>query len=73
MQEVQRSIDLALGLMEKYPSAEIEVHVDVGLTKRSATRKYVDTINGWLRGMGIGCKMKPDSWASSAIADHHTK
>ena len=73
MQEVQRSIDLAISLIEKYPSADVEVHVDVGLTKKSATRKYVDTINGWLKGMGIGCKMKPDSWASSAIADHHIK
>ena len=73
MQEVQRSIDLSMSLMEKYPEADIEVHVDVGKTKKSATRKYVDMINGWLKGFGLVCKMKPDSWASSAIADHHTK
>ncbi len=73
MQEVQRSIDLAIDLIKKYPSAEVEIHVDVGLTKKSATRKYVDTISGWLKGMGIDCKMKPESWASSAVADHHTK
>ncbi len=72
-QEVQRSIDLSLNLMEKYPNAEIEVHVDVGKTNRSATRKYADMINGWLKGFGLVCKMKPDSWASSSIADHHTK
>lgn len=73
MQEVQRSIDLSLNLMEKYPEADIEVHVDVGKTQRSATRKYVDMINGWLKGFGLPCKMKPDSWASSAVADQHTK
>ena len=73
MQEVQLSIDLTLLLIEKYPEAEVEIHVDVGTTNKSKTRKYVDMINGWLLGMGIGCKMKPDSWASSAVADHHTK
>mgnify|MGYP001296466990 CR=1 FL=1 len=73
MQEVQLSIDLTMLLIERYPRAEVEIHVDVGTTNKSKTRKYVDMINGWLLGMGIGCKMKPDSWASSAVADHHTK
>ena len=73
MQEVQISIDLTVLLIEKYPDADVEVHVDVGRTNRSKTRKYVDMINGWLMGMGIDCKMKPYSWASSAVADHHTK
>ena len=73
MQEVQRSIDISMALLEKFPHADIEIHVDVGLTKRSATRKFVDIIDGWLKGFGIGCKMKPHSWASSAVADWHTK
>ena len=73
MQEVQLSIDLTMLLIKKYPDAEVEIHVDVGTTNKSKTRKYVDMINGWLMGMGIGCKMKPDSWASSSVADHHTK
>jgi hypothetical protein len=73
MQEVQHSVDIAMNLMEKYPEAEIEVHVDVGRTQRSETRKYADSIYGWLKGMGVECKMKPYSWASSSVADWHTK
>ena len=73
MKEVQSSIDISMDLMEKYPLAEIEVHVDVGTTKRSATRQFVDTINGWVKGIGFKCKVKPYSWASSSIADSHTK
>ena len=73
MKEVELSIDLAMKLIEKYPSANIEVHVDVGRTIRSKTSKYADMIDGWLKGVGIDCKMKPYSWASSAVADHHTK
>ncbi len=73
MKEVQNSIDISMDLMEKYPSAEIEVHVDVGTTNRSATRHFVDAINGWVKGIGFKCKVKPYSWASSSIADSHTK
>jgi predicted RNase H-related nuclease YkuK (DUF458 family) len=73
MEEVQHSLDIAMNLMEKHPEAEIEVHVDVGRTHRSATRHFADAINGWVKGVGLKCKMKPDSWASSSIADSHTK
>jgi predicted RNase H-related nuclease YkuK (DUF458 family) len=31
------------------------------------------TVSGWICGMGFGLKVKPDSWASSSIADNHTK
>ena len=73
MKEVQLSIDIAFIMLEKYPSADIEVHVDVGTTQRSATRKFVDSISGWLKGVGLECKVKPNSWASSSVADNHTK
>ena len=73
LKEVQLSIDLAVKLIEKYPSTSIEVHVDVGRTIKSKTSKYADMIDGWLKGVGVDCKMKPYSWASSSVADHHTK
>ena len=73
MKEVQNSLDISMNLMEKYPSAEIEVHVDIGTTKRSATRHFVDSISGWIKGVGFNCKVKPYSWAACSIADSHTK
>ena len=73
MKEVQRSIDVSFQIMEKNPDADIEVHVDVGLTKRSETRKFADSISGWIKSSGFEYKMKPDSWASSSVADWHTK
>lgn len=73
MEEVQHSLEIAIDLMEKYPESEIEVHVDVGRTQRSATRHFADAISGWIKGVGLACKMKPDSWASSSVADSHTK
>ena len=73
MHEVQESLKISLDLLEKYPDLDIEVHVDVGRTHRSATRKFADSISGWLKGVGLECKMKPYSWASSSVADWHTK
>ncbi len=73
LKEVQLSLDLAMKLIEEHPETNVEVHVDVGRTVKSKTSKYADMIDGWLKGVGIGCKMKPYSWASSAVADHHTK
>jgi uncharacterized protein len=73
MKEVKRSLDISMFLLEKHPDADIEVHVDIGRTQRSATRTLVDSITGWLSGTGVGCKIKPNSWASSAVADQHTK
>jgi len=73
MQEVKHSIDTAMNLLDKYPDADIEVHVDIGTTPRSATRTMVDSVRGWLSGVGFTCKVKPESWASSSVADGHTK
>jgi len=73
LQEVKHSIDVSFNLLERYPSAEIEVHVDIGQSAKSETRIFVDTVNGWLSGVGFQCRIKPDSWASSSVADCHTK
>ena len=73
MKEVQGSVDIGLMLLERYPESDIEIHVDIGKTQRSNTRIFVDTVRGWLTGAGFGCKIKPNSWASSSVADHHTK
>ena len=73
MKEVQHSIDVSLHILDIFPNADIEIHVDIGKTSRSKTRGFVDSVRGWLTGAGFGCKIKPNSWASSAVADHHTK
>jgi len=71
-EEINYAIQTALNIQSKFPNANIEVHADVGKTRRSRTREFVDFISGWITGVGFVCKIKPDSWASS-IADWHTK
>jgi predicted RNase H-related nuclease YkuK (DUF458 family) len=73
MQEVQRSIEIGLDLIEKNPNADIEIHLDVGTSEKSKTRAYVDELMGWTQSVGFVCKVKPYAWASAAVADKHTK
>jgi|10_taG_2_1085330.scaffolds.fasta_scaffold16792_3 hypothetical protein len=73
LDEVALSIEIAQLIVLKYPDANIEVHVDVGHTHRSKTRMFLDMVRGWVLGSGFKFKHKPDSWASSSIADLYTK
>ena len=73
MQEVHRSIEIALQLFEENPGADIEIHLDVGTTDRSKTRAYVDELRGWTQSVGFKCRVKPNAWASASVADKHTK
>ena len=41
--------------------------------KENKTRVMMSTVAGWGTGMGYDLKIKPESWASSSIADNHTK
>jgi hypothetical protein len=73
MSEVTHSLEVALDMMERFPDAEIEVHVDIGRGPKSKTSVYVDQIQGWATSTGLSCKVKPNAWASASVADKHTK
>ena len=73
MREVKLSLETACNLREYFPEEQIEIHADVGLSQASATSIYVDQVKGWVAGLGFTCKIKPKSWASSTVADWHTK
>ena len=72
-EEVSLAIQAAQLVMSYCPDAEIEVHVDIGRNKRNKTRGLLPMVRGWVSGMGFNLRIKPESWASSSIADCHTK
>ena len=72
-EEVNLSVQAAQKVLEYSPGIDVEVHVDIGLNKENKTRSMMSVVSGWISGMGFGLKVKPDSWASSSIADNHTK
>ena len=73
LEEVMLAIQTAQYVVGVCPDAEIELHIDIGNTKKNETSKMVNLVKGWVLGTGFNYKIKPHSWASSSLADWHTK
>ena len=73
LNEVSLAVETAQQIINTFPDADIEIHVDIGSGKKSKTRTMIDQVKGWVLGSGFKFQIKPNSWASSSIADWHTK
>jgi predicted RNase H-related nuclease YkuK (DUF458 family) len=72
--EVERTVNLALSISEVYEDAPIEIHIDVSSSSSMAkTAQYSEMITGYAKSSGFSYKVKPHSWASSSVADKHSK
>lgn len=66
--EAYRSIETAMEI-EDLIDTKLTIHLDVGETFRSKTSSYHKELQALVKGQGYACQIKPDSWASSAVAD----
>ena len=73
LEEVNLAIQAAQLVHRLCPQAKVEVHIDIGIKKINLTRSLYNLVEGWVTGLGYDLKIKPYSWASSSIADWHTK
>ena len=74
LREVQDSIEIALTISEKLPTAKIELHLDVSPSnKENGTSKISEMVTGYDKSSGFECKIKPEAWASQSVADKHSK
>jgi len=72
--EVQDSIFTGMKLLEHHPQAKIELHLDVSSPdKENKTSKFADMMIGYAKGSGFDCKIKPQAFAASSVADKHSK
>ena len=72
--EVQNSIDIGMKIMYHCPRVKIELHLDVSDSKKNeGTSKFSDMLIGYAKGSGFECRVKPDAFAASTIADKHSK
>ncbi|MBM3918028.1 MAG: hypothetical protein FJ344_00780 [Sphingomonadales bacterium] len=71
MHEVTLSIDIAWQLLEPLQSlgATVEVHADINQDPRFPSHIAYQEARGYVRGMGLTFKAKPDAFASSCCAD----
>ncbi len=73
LKEVQDSIDIALYIAERFPSASLEIHLDIGTGQNNKTSKFVNMLTAYAKSTGFKCKVKPHAWASASVADRHSK
>ena len=72
-QEVSDSIEIGFDLMNTFSKNDVEIHADIGTSRRSRTRVFADFFKKWISSAGFDFKFKPHSWASSSVADWYTK
>ncbi|HHY10914.1 MAG TPA: hypothetical protein GX528_10190 [Firmicutes bacterium] len=73
--EASLSLNVASQFTEKLVASghdlNMEIHLDVGTN--GATRSLVKEIVGMVNGSGYPCRIKPDSYGASSVADRYTK
>ncbi len=73
LEEVNLAIQCAHFIVSFCPQANLELHVDISTKRTNLTSRFYNLVKGWVSGLGFNLKVKPESWASSSIADWHTK
>lgn len=71
--EATNSIELGMGISESIPNVRLELHLDVNSDRKAASNKLADSLSGYVKASGFDCKIKPEAWAASTIADKHSK
>lgn len=81
-EETTRSLNIMTKLveiLEKKEYAELRenstlaIHVDAGWSDKGKTKELIPMLVGWIKACGYDCKVKPESFASSSIADKLSK
>jgi hypothetical protein len=71
--EAYKSLEAALEI-DPYVNGKLTVHLDIGSDPtKCKTAKFEKELRMLIKSQGFGCEVKPDSWASSSIADRFTK
>jgi predicted RNase H-related nuclease YkuK (DUF458 family) len=72
-EEVAFSAETALMLIKFFPSREITIHADSSQDIKNKSAKFTDMFKSWATGIGCSFASKPNAWASSSVADKHSK
>ncbi len=50
-------------------SVKIEIHLDVNSNRKHKSAQYAQLVIGLVTGQGFACRIKPDAWCATCIAD----
>ena len=73
LKETYDSIEIANFLQTALGDPNIEIHIDVNTDSKYKSSKFKNTLIGYVTGCGFECRVKPESFVASSIADNHTR
>ena len=74
MYEIQKSTETAICLMELDELCDkFSVHIDINSDNRFKSSIVLKEAKSYILSQGFECETKPNSWASSCVADKLTK
>ena len=71
--EAHETIELARLLKEEIDPLNVELHFDVNSQKKFKSYVVKETVTNYANSYNFKSKIKPDSWASSFLADRYAK
>jgi predicted RNase H-related nuclease YkuK (DUF458 family) len=71
--EVQYALEAFYAIEEVVGNRRLEVHLDVNPDPRHASNVVTNEALGWVRGLGIQARIKPESFAATTAADHFVR
>ena len=72
MDEVQASVSLSLRITAQTGHKPI-IHADLNPSEQYKSGKYAKQLQNYVKGCGFEMEIKPNAWASSGVADKHSK
>ena len=73
LEEASRSISVVEKIRNSFEGRRVFVHSDTNTNSIYPTKKLTDIIHKWVKSMGADFLAKPDAWASTCVADMHSK
>ena len=73
LKETEFAISLASLVSDKTGKKDPYVHLDINPDKRFKSSQVFTSATSWVKSQGYECVVKPESWASSWLADSYAK
>ena len=68
--EVQYALEAYYAIEDIIEDRRLEIHIDVNPDPKYASNVVTNEAFGWVRGLGLQARIKPDSFAATTAADH---
>jgi predicted RNase H-related nuclease YkuK (DUF458 family) len=73
LKEVEMSVYLANYFSSRNKTSDISIHLDINPDILHKSSCVFTPATSWVKSQGYKCLVKPDSWASSCLADIYAK